>query len=224
MRVIVWSGGADSTLLLAHALKESRAKTHVAAITLRHHQLVYDREPMRRSEHRARENFKRWARDRRYRFEHHTVSVSSKIWCPNEVGQYSLWASHLILGAGSIWPNRPADQIVDVEFGYIKRDIFWHLAHRFVTAVNAIADLAQLRLRPTFPLEWYEKKDVLDGLHQLGVPRSCWWTCESPKGTRACRKCSKCLEVAGWKRPEPVSKKALYKSVSSLKKAAQKER
>lgn len=218
MKIIVWSGGADSTLLLAKALdrdaKLGGPPRRVAAITLDHHQLSQDQLRLQRE---AMARFKKWALAKKgWKFDVHPVKVSSKVYVPYGAGQFSLWCSHIPLYAAGIAQDRShgEDEKTEVQFGYVKRDIFWHVSDRFMAAFNALATLSeQHRLQAVFPLEWYEKTDVLDELHLYGVPRSCWWTCEEPKRNRPCGTCGKCVEIAGWK-PKPKPKK-LSKSKAS---------
>ncbi len=207
MKVVIWSGGADSTLLLAQALATAMPRDRIAALTLRHPKL---HPPMVRAERVARENFKRWARKKGWSFQHHTVTVAEPhLTAPDGTGQYSLWASHLVIAAGSISHNHLlGDAVADVEFGYIKRDDFWHIADRFVSAFNALAYLSQFRIKPTFPLEWYSKQLVINELHRYGVPRSSWFSCQEPTKTgKACRTCVKCADVVGLKPAVPEDQK-----------------
>jgi 7-cyano-7-deazaguanine synthase in queuosine biosynthesis len=200
-KVIVWSGGADSTLLLASALTSAKAdglltEKAVAAITLDHHQMNLEREPMRKAEATARQNFKRWAARNGMKFDSFTVTVSADTDVSPFAAQFSLWASHVILYAGSIF-NIHED--VEIQFGYVKRDIFWHSKSEFLQAFDALSRLSWLtKMRATFPLEWHEKQDVIGQLRDLSVPQKCWWTCENPgsKG-RPCGECAKCIEVSG---------------------------
>lgn len=211
-KVIVWSGGADSTLLLARALADENAcerdtKACVAAITLQHHQLDIERIPMRSAERAARKRFQTWAKRQGWAFKSHWARFSSDLHAEGHVGQYTLWVTHLLAYAGSVWGphSLDKDRLIEIQFGYIKRDIFWHFKAEFLDAFNAIAKLSGIDwIRPAFPLEWMEKRDVLNELHSRRVPIKSWWTCEepTPKG-KPCGACEKCREIASWKPPSP---------------------
>ena len=180
MKVIPWSGGADSTLLLAHTLR----KNPVRALTLVHPQLIKKQEER---EKRARAQFKKWLpREIRMRFDHHTITVKTKAEVHNNVGQPGLWLCHLMPYV------RSGD---DLLFAYIRGDDFWHLRHLFTAAFTAIACNHYLSAdtHVSFPFEWNTKADVIRGLKRYRIPRRCWWTCDHPK-KGACGRCNKCVQ------------------------------
>ncbi len=187
MKVVVWSGGLDSTLLLAHELA-TQPRGGVKAITLAGHlQLPHDQLACERV---ARAEFKKWARARGWKFRHETVRVKTSGNIHNDVGQSGIWLSHLM----------PYLQGGDTAlFGYIRGDDFWHWRHLFVAAFGALAasHFVGSSLLVNFPLEWHRKRDVVEGARLYRLPRRCWWTCEKPVGderNRRCGRCSKCRE------------------------------
>lgn len=191
-KVVIWSGGLDSTLLLTSELARARKGQWIKALTLIHPQLPQDQLKCERA---ARREFKKWARKKLgVRFTHDEVRVSTKAAVSGDVGQPGLWLCHLM---PYLWPGD------DVLFGYVRGDDYWHFRHLFVQAFDALAAAHQMtgRLRMEWPFEWLDKPDVIRGAQNYRLPRRCWWTCDSPrmpkepwKKPRACGRCNKCRE------------------------------
>ncbi len=181
MRVVIWSGGLDSTLLLVNELAHHPGS--VRALTLvGHHQLSREQQ---KAEAKARREFKAWAKEKGWTFRHNEVRVTTKADATQQVGQSGLWLAHLAPYVD------PGDIML---FGYIRGDDFWHGRHLFVDAFGAMkrshyAGQALIQ----FPLEWYRKQDVLAGAKRYRIPSRCWWTCETNRPRkRACGRCVKC--------------------------------
>lgn len=194
MRVVVWSGGLDSTLILADELAKDTAyglgTGNVKAITLSGHRQL-DRAQIA-CERAARAEFKRWAKARGWKFRHETVRVKTSGDIDQNVGQSGMWLCHLMPYL------RNGDTAL---FGYIRGDDFWHHRHLFVSAFGAVAASHYSDLKIEFPLEWHRKRDVVDGARRFRMPRRVWWTCDRPKnhptkvGHKPCGKCGKCRGI-----------------------------
>ena len=199
MRIIVWSGGADSTLILTNELLKQPRGT-VSAITLEHVQLGW--ETQRKMQHKAREKYKRWVKKKHgIVFEHRVVIVAlaKNTESSQFVGQYGLFLNHIFPYAvpqPSPYPGGVSESNA-LLFGYIKKDEFWHYKAEFKAAFSslvALTGLDQSRLMLEFPLEWMMKEDVIVDLNKSSVPDDAWWTCESSMET-PCGTCPKCKDL-----------------------------
>ncbi len=201
-RIVIWSGGADSTIILLEELlahPSGGVVGDVVALTLEHPQV--GRKEQRIAQDKARTKFKQWLWEKhRRKVAHHTVTVrlSKDCGAPGNVGQYGLFLAHLF---PYMVAEPPKSSVV--LFGYVRGDDFWHERHRFDQAFSALAAVARSEASLEYPLEWARKDEVMGRLDQHGVPRSAWWTCENPIGHRACGLCIKCEAV----NPQPKKKK-----------------
>lgn len=208
MRIIVWSGGADSTLILTNELLKQPRGT-VSAITLEHVQIGW--ETQRKMQHKAREKYKRWIKKKHgIAFEHRvvTVALAKNTEGSQFVGQYGLFLSHIFPYAvpqpspyGTHHQQSHyqggAPESNALLFGYIKKDEFWHYKAEFKSAFSslvALTGLDQSRLTLEFPLEWMTKENVIVELNNLSIPNEAWWTCESSMET-SCGTCPKCKDL-----------------------------
>jgi hypothetical protein len=169
--VIPWSGGADSTLLVAHRLAHGH---RVKALTLHHPQLAKCQAQRESWARRAfLDQIKAKSPEWLDRFEHHTVSISSKrtrtsrdkseLWIDDQVGQSGLWLCHLT----------PYLYVNDtLAFAYIREDDFWHQRHLFIKAFAAmVAHHHMGRNLVEFPFEFHRKADILRGLKKYRIPQ-----------------------------------------------------
>ena len=196
--VVIWSGGADSTLALCEAVSQARRHETITAISVTVHSNIT---LLQLQEQNARmDKFLAWAKKRDWKIDHRKVRIDHTcIDLPSSQG--TLWLC-------SVAPYLPDH--ARIWMGYIRRDDFWHEKAEHVAAAEALAKLSDRKWKIEFPLEWSEKWEVLRALKKWKVPDSLWWTCESPvkKSDRikACRQCLKCREVAAaralWKEKE----------------------
>lgn len=189
MKIVIWSGGADSTLLLHDALLVN--PRGVVALTLDHTQ-VNDR-MQRHLQYEARCRYLSWVRKTLgYRVDSRVIKVvlSKDAGAVGDVGQHGLFLAHL-------FPYMVGERGTknEVQFGYIRGDDFWHWRTAFRKAFDGFASVAYSELELSFPLEWTRKKEVLERLTKAKVPDNAWWTCDRPKSRRACGKCIKCEAI-----------------------------
>jgi 7-cyano-7-deazaguanine synthase in queuosine biosynthesis len=182
--VVVWSGGADSTLVLTDLLTNSTQHWPVLTLTVdRHPQLSRPALELQRA---ARKRYVAWAKKRGYHLVTRTVGIDSSKGL-NITSQSLLWLTTLV----------PYVRNLEVlHFGYVNGDEFWHTREH---ALAAMTNMRKLSDRPAlsvqFPLEYVRKPAVLERLRKAGVPNDCWWSCETPVKGRACRSCWKCFEI-----------------------------
>lgn len=189
---VVWSGGLDSTLILARLASEPKPNRAV-------HAIVVDRHPqldgtMMAAQRTARAAFLKLAKKRGWAFKVTRLSIGvsgpARIMADNP--QASLWlhlASLYVVTGDTL------------HFGYIRGDDFWHTGGEFKAAFQAMCAYKRAEATLSYPLEWSQKVDVVSGLRSLKVPPRCVWTCEEPLPGRggklgACGRCSKCKDLA----------------------------
>lgn len=200
-QVVVWSGGADSTMLLVDKAQSSSKKNPVIALTIdAHHQLDVKQSASQRA---AQKRFLAWAKKDGLHIKHAriTVSVVSGAAWVNDGGQVLLWLAHL----GPYFPER-----CQVYFGYIKRDSFWQICHEAEQVLKTMEKVAGSDWKLEYPYKGSTKGRVLECLRTWKVPSNCWWTCEHPKKVGvACGSCNKCKERAEGRREMKVAAKQM---------------
>lgn len=176
-QLVLWSGGADSTLVLHDLLKVEG--NHVRAMTVIHPQL-----PAMHPQREARTLLKKKLPP----FEHFELRIDiDRLGAGAGVSQAFLWLTM-------------AAQVVEFDetfvTGHVRGDDFWHRRIEAVAAFHALAHLRHLqpdglRGSPTweFPLEWVTKSEVLERLPAELLDLT--WSCEGFK-TRPCGTCLPC--------------------------------
>lgn len=186
-RVVVWSGGADSTMLLTERGFGSPKSNPVIAITL----VGYPQIPPKqlKSQEVAQRRYLAWARKQGFHIDHVRITVSTDHGRLGDgVKQAMVWVAHV----APFLPNS-----CQVSFGYIKDDSFWHMRAEADAAIAALKNLARANWVVDHPYEWSTKGDILHALTGWKVPDNCWWSCEDTKRVGVpCAQCKKCLEVA----------------------------
>lgn len=193
-KLVLWSGGCDSTLCLLDALKEHKKQQQEAtsadakkklelkpvwALSISHSACGgyrYERD--------ARKKIRAALQSRGFDFKHTEITVKSRGSFHGEqrgLVQPLFWLSMMLVYA------RNSDDIV---MGYIKEDCIWHYRDRFMWAFSYLKDINDLEGSLVMPLEWTPKHQVLTRLKKAGLLKLCWW-CENP--TDAGRPCHECL-------------------------------
>lgn len=197
-KVVIWSGGPDSTVVLHAAALEASPKKPVIALGVTGHPQLDTSEQV--AESRARKAYLKLAKKRGLHIDYKTVEIrgsAAMVVKPESVdagAQAPMWLCFLA-------PYFGENDLVS--FGYIASDSFWHGRHQFEMAMKAVAKLMGVTVTYHYPLEWWKKSEVVDYLSRNKIPKTCYWTCMYPRGRRRCGKCKKCLEwaagVAQWK-------------------------
>lgn len=187
--VVVWSGGADSTMLLFERAREATPADPVLALTIDAHQQVHAKQLA--SQRAAQKRFLSWAKKQGFHIKHSRLTVKpigDDLWLSEATTQAQMWISHM----APYFPQR-----CRVEFGYIRPDSFWHGRHEADAVLKAMQNLAHdADWSIGYPYEWSTKAQILDALRSWKVPANCWWSCEKPPAVgKPCRKCNKCIEL-----------------------------
>ena len=185
--VVPWSGGMDSTYLLASlAYKYGTRKRPVVAVTVCSENIA-----QRANERKARRKLRRIFK----KLNLHIVYSNSqqnlnhcKYLCDKssgiQLGQPAMWAGIMpILSNGNCIVN----------FAYIKGDDIWHVMESFKRAFSSIAEILGLQLDLVFPMEYTSKAHIYLALKQMQLLDYTWY-CESD-ANEPCGFCSSCLKV-----------------------------
>ena len=143
--IVIWSGGADSTLLLcdwaAHFAKYNR-KEQLIALTVTYHAMC-NKEQLK-CQIRAQSEFKKFAKAKGWNIKYETVRISGT--ARNTGRQAFLWATQLM----------PYFSDGDcVGWGYTAFDDgFWHFSNEFLDILKAGNLYRRIEVDYRFPLEY----------------------------------------------------------------------
>jgi hypothetical protein len=190
-RMVVWSGGIDSTAALQRATRVASPDNPVRALVVTGHPSLSD--PFMRAQAAARARYLTWTRAK----GRHVV-VEEVGFTGTFVSRYQdegAWRMQPLF-----WLEAAAQAVGDgdvVTLGYVKRDSFWHIRREYEAAFMALCALKGIHATVEYPWEWHEKDDVLGVLRAEEVPDDCWFTCEmTGEDGVPCGTCHKCRELA----------------------------
>jgi len=186
--VVLYSGGADSTVLLDYYAGSSCRDYPIKAFSVRY---VGINEEQMHFENIARKKYLELAKLKGYWIEHYNISIDCRdILKRSKDGN----AIQPIMWMCGIMPFMNDEDVLMC--GYISGDCLWHIKHEYVTAFNSLCALKGIRAELKFPNEWKNKKDIVDYLKEAKMPKSCWFNCEKPTlSGKACGECNKCMEI-----------------------------
>lgn len=182
--LVLWSGGADSTLLLDDLLRDNESHLVTALSVAQHPHLTIGKMVREAS---ARRKY---------------IKMSDK---PFAHGEYKVFMSDTDLGfqvEGTnhqvFWWLLAASTYIrsdmKVHLAYIRGDDFWHCVDRVKIMFDALVYGRHLQnVELVFDFEWTEKIDILRRVKERKLP---YWTCEMPIKTnnrwKACGGCDSC--------------------------------
>lgn len=187
MKLVLWSGGLDSTAILLYYLKE-KEPFETAYITLENNKAKA------KQEKKARKKILK-------ALEHHygvkitdrEIKISSVSFRHDPVmAQPLVWMFGLLQLIHS--------KVDGVAMGYVKEDCFWHIKHNFTRAwwhLRVIMD-NNFDCLPNivYPFEWYTKKDLIDQFYSNDIGKYVFdmiWVCEDvTDDKKQCGKCEPC--------------------------------
>lgn len=209
--IVVWSGGADSTLVLNDYAGVSSQDYPVRAITVAAHPFLAKKALAAQSV--AQRNYLALAKKRGYHIQHEKMSIRGK-WTWGKTPEAFRHASSQPI----MWLAMLMQSVGDgdtVHMGYIRGDCFWHIRSQFEAVFESFCKLKGVDAELNFPVEYHYKAEVLRKLREAKVPGSCWFGCEYTKNGKPCGACNKCDEIAyakkhwlykGANRPEEMLK------------------
>lgn len=187
--LLLWSGGCDSTYVLAERLK---AKEPVRTISVVMPQVLHNDE-QRAARKMVVEHFKR----RDITWPHAEISVSR--YYPFGYANYVQMGGPLpgiFLGIATAY----LESEEDLGIAYIKGDNAIHGLEAIKAAFGWLQTLAFRTGQLVLPVEWSTKAMILAGLKKHRLSRKTWW-CENPrkKGVK-CGTCQPCMthKTAEW--------------------------
>lgn len=169
--VVIWSGGADSTLLLKRvAEKYGTSDKPVLALSLDHHAIGEQKTKIERI---VRKTILATLHAQGLNIIHTNIKVEGE-----NVQRYTgggaiqafLWLTHLMLYI----PSR-----ANVYIGYLYDDSFWHYKEEFIKMAHWSSSIADKPINIRMPLQGLTKADVLEMIHTEGLYDDIWY-CERP--------------------------------------------
>jgi len=192
MALVVWSGGADSTLVLYDLLKDQRAldsdtKQEIRTISISQEQVIGGKESRK-----ARDRIEKWLNKKDLYFERTEITIQQEskrgcLFSPAGLIQPVMWLAIAC-------QYTLADE--DLYFGYIREDDLWHYKGEFVYAHDNLKAIQRKTGVIRCPLEWENKYSVLCRLNKIGLLDLIWY-CEDPQKGKPCSKCDPCNKHNG---------------------------
>jgi len=183
-RLILWSGGCDSTLLLFDSLVSGK---DVRTIAVNHDQVLacpYEK--------RARRRLIKEFRARGYKFPHCEMTIkAAQRGITLGDGAHGLAQPNIWLFAGTGYLNDGEELAV----AYIRGDDIWHYMEWYKYAFTYLLAINMKSCDLVFPLEWMDKGEIVTKLKLEGLFEHVWY-CELPrKDGRRCGKCASCKRM-----------------------------
>lgn len=217
-KIILWSGGLDSTVLLYKLLLDATESSPIIAVTIDKYPQLDITALLKQKI--AREKFvKRFKRLTTNRLK--LVSIKMEIEdCNNQ-----LYIDNTGLPQAAVWLTTISNFLCSddtIYLGYIKEDDIWHHKSDWLDLFNSIMKLKNIenKIKVEFPFEWYSKYEILNWANHYKIPKTCYFYCENPTLKGKCKYCHSCIVHA---RAEfelklyEKSKTQKYKTVQSLK-------
>jgi hypothetical protein len=192
MAVLLWSGGCDSTLLLADMLKAKKGGKPGEFVTLddndhvRAFSVVNSQQAGYAQNLKARQRLAPTLKRRFGEFVHAEMRVRHKgLFIDSNGGmpQPMMWLLHAV---------QILDSSEDLYVGYIKGDEVWHYRAQLELAFQYVQQFTHRTGKLRMPLEWVSKAEVLAALRRLKLLKHTWH-CELPVRGRTCRTCASCV-------------------------------
>jgi len=204
-KLIVWSGGFDSTALIIKALQENEP-FDIIYIKLENNDIK------NKIELNTRNKIKKLLSpfmDNVSDAIPITLILKSYPYLPQPMS----WVFGISIYIADILrhKNRMFDYS-EIEMGYIKNDDFWHISNQFKNSYYSLLsmDLIDKKDIPklSFPIEWYKKEDLYYNFYSKNDlyknVMNLTWTCEKPKLVKKfyveCGQCNTCKHRAELKK------------------------
>ncbi len=183
--VVIYSGGADSTLLLYELSKLKLGTIHAVSFNP-YHILLQEKI---KCEKEARKRFKKYCtvnKINNIKFSQMTVDCSGDFPYPCNVDFDGMAQPTVWTGLLSVLLLRNCD----IYLGYIKGDDFWMYKSEFFNTFNEFKKLSGSKSRVILPYAYFDKEDILQELNNNNL-LDCTWTCELP--TKTLQMCGECI-------------------------------
>lgn len=183
--LLLWSGGCDSTLVLANELRrKDRTSETIRTLSITMPQLNHNKEQWR-----ARKAIIAHYKKRKIFWPHVEVEIRKDYPCGFE--NFVQMSGHpMAIMFGIAMPYLDTNE--DLCLSLIKSD---NAIHWLTHIENAFEDLQKASFRTgklNIPLEWHTKARVIHDLKKHRLLNKTWW-CESPHRGRMCGECQPCM-------------------------------
>jgi len=176
-RVIVWSGGYDSTLILLNELIN-----YGCAVCWTFKFKGYSQEKYKKEEE-CRNKFKKWAKTKGWKIQHEKIEVQSTIYPKGLLPQQYHWINLLLAYGGN-----------DTKFilGFHLRDYFFQYKCNYLNILKETNVCMNKNIKLEFPFEFKDKWEIVRDVRENGIEKFVW-TCEGiEKGNKPCGVCTPC--------------------------------
>lgn len=182
-RIVLWSGGYDSTLALAKELEEYG---NAEAWTIECDRFGLGLQQS--AEATAMLRFKERAKKTKLKLTHNRVRVDMGAINP---GGDCCMQSALFIPLSVYLAPKTATLI----FGFHYKDDHWKYDYQFGLMRLYQSEMMDKDVRFENPLRGYHKYEIVEEIKEAGLTK-CVWTCENPtRKVRACGKCEKCIAL-----------------------------
>lgn len=108
-------------------------------------------------------------------------------------GIHTAWCSGLLQPPIWLFTAIPyLEENEDLYVGYVRGDDIWHYKQILLELFDRLKRLTQRNGRLIFPLEWVDKHDIIEYLKRANLDKDVWY-CEDPKTPfKPCKKCKSC--------------------------------
>ncbi|PJZ18420.1 hypothetical protein CEW46_28660, partial [Bacillus cereus] len=186
---VIWSGGCDSTLILAEvARKYGSVNNPIKSISLQNPFIANNK---LLAEQRQRDSILGELKKRGLHIQNTTISFSEEgdHYYPQQNGlpQAFLWIAQSLIYVGSD----------NIHFGYIRTDDFWQFKNDVLRAIDALGDILGTNPRVNLPLQYSTKSEIIKELKAQNLYHLIWY-CESPiTDEKPCYNCTPCRTHMG---------------------------
>lgn len=198
-KLILWSGGFDSTGILLQEFCDIRGKDFdLCYCILPNNDIIQHHEILARSK--LLKKIESMFPDNRYQGNDYTFRYAGNIpSTDNYLPQPFVWGTTLA------W-NLDVTKYDEIVMGYIKRDDFWHIRTLFeqmvITGLRMLSGQQDFDLKFSYPYEWHTKQSILDAAYHHTEMRNLLTDvviCEDPGHCAgSCSSCKRHLSEFGY--------------------------
>ncbi|MBF0554297.1 MAG: 7-cyano-7-deazaguanine synthase [Nitrospirae bacterium] len=184
-RIVVWSGGYDSTLLLTRELMENKSITAWSII------MPGISQEKLHSEHIVRERYKEFIAKKlpKAKIDHHEINIGYDFFRTSPGGSFPQQAFWALFAS---WFAHDGDEII---FGFHRGDEFWKFYEKAGYASEYICGIMDKQIKFLYPLKTTSKWQIVSQINRMGL-RDYVWTCEGPPiPMSVCGTCDSCANL-----------------------------